>query len=462
MPRKSAPSLPPLPPPQDALSFAYQHPFSQYRDTWRIFRIMSEFIEGYQFLNSFDRAVTVLGSARLHDPHQRWYREARELGRLLAKNKYVTVTGGGPGIMEAANRGAKEARGESVGLNIELPHEQKINQFVQKSTAFHYFFTRKVMLTAPSRAFVYFPGGFGTLDELFEAYDNMSIGKMPTAPIILFGHEYWDPIVRFLHDQAKGKIKAISSKVLAQLQVVDTPKEAIAIINAQAETAPLCELSHNLFDCGSNINWRIFRIMAELVDGFEFLTTIKNDITVLGSRHVSTASPYYEAAYHLGRELARKKFTVVSSGGAGVMEAVSKGVRDVGGEPVGITMKFNGEEQVNQYIHKSVSFEFPFTRKVILTAPSQAFVFFPGSLGTLHELFELLTLQQNNKMARVPIVLFDTKYWGPMVQFLRESLADTYHTISPADLKLITVVDSIDAIMAIVGKQPKKKKTPRV
>jgi uncharacterized protein (TIGR00730 family) len=459
MPRTSAPSLPSLPPPQDAMSFAYQHPFSQYRDTWRIFRIMSEFIEGYQFLNSFDRAVTVLGSARLRDPRERWYREARELGRLLAKNKLVTVTGGGPGIMEAANRGAKEGHGESVGLNIELPREQRVNPYVLKSTAFHYFFTRKVMLTAPARAFVYFPGGFGTLDELFEVYDNMNIGKMPTAPIILFGHAFWDPVVTFLRTQAKGKIKAISAKVLAQLQVVDSAKEALEIIKSQSVKVPLCELSHNLFDCGSNINWRIFRIMAELVDGFEFLTTLKNDITVLGSRHVSTASPYYEAAYHLGRELSRKKYTVVSSGGAGVMEAVSKGSRDVGGKPVGITFKFNGEEQVNQYVDRSVAFEFPFTRKVILTAPSQAFVFFPGSLGTLHELFELLTLQQNNKMARVPIILYDRAYWGPLVEYMRDSLAGTFGTIALEDLKLMTVVDTIDDVLQqIVPKKVKKAK----
>lgn len=418
---------------------------------------MSEFIEGYQFLNSFDRAVTVLGSARLHDPHHRWYREARELGKLLAKNKFVTVTGGGPGIMEAANRGAKEARGESVGLNIELPHEQRINPYVGKSTAFHYFFTRKVMLTAPSRAFVYFPGGFGTLDELFEAYDNMNIGKMPAAPLILIGREYWEPIVRFLTQQAKGKIHAITPKILAQLQVVDSAKEAIEIIKKQNVSAPLCELSHNLFDCGSNINWRIFRIMAELVDGFEFLTTLSNDVTVLGSGEVSTASPYYEAAYHLGRELSSKKYTVVSTGGMGVMEAVSKGSRDVGGNPVGITIKFNGEERVNQYIHKSVSFEFPFTRKVILTAPSQAFVFFPGALGTLHELFELLTLQQNNKMARVPIILYDTAYWGPMVAFMRDVLAETFQTISVSDLKLITVVDSVEEVLAVLAKKTMKK-----
>src|SRR3989338_6182356 len=141
-----------------------------YRDSWRIFRIITEIVEGYQFLSELKNEVIILGSARL--PHNNKYNKiAVELGRLLGKNGFTTITGGGPGIMEAANRGAFEVGGESVGLNIQLPMEQRINPYVQHAVAFYYFFTRKVMLTAPANAFVYFPGGFGTFDEFFEVVD---------------------------------------------------------------------------------------------------------------------------------------------------------------------------------------------------------------------------------------------------------------------------------------------------
>src|SRR3989344_5292298 len=146
-----------------------------YRDSWRIFRIITEFVEGYQFLAGLKKEVTILGSARLSS-NNKYYKIAEELGYLLGKNGFTTITGGGPGIMLAANKGAFEGGGESVGLNIQLPLEQRTNSYVKKSTAFYYFFSRKVMLTSPANAFVFFPGGFGTLDEFFEVVDNMEMG----------------------------------------------------------------------------------------------------------------------------------------------------------------------------------------------------------------------------------------------------------------------------------------------
>ncbi|MEK7532628.1 MAG: TIGR00730 family Rossman fold protein, partial [Patescibacteria group bacterium] len=144
----------------------------EYRDTWRVFRIMSEFVEGYQFLGEFHHEVTVFGSARLK-PSNTYCKKARSLGKMLAEGGYTTITGGGGGIMEAANRGADEGGGESVGINILLPHEQRINAYVKKSIALHYFFTRKVMFATPAQAFVFFPGGYGTLDEFWEIIDLM-------------------------------------------------------------------------------------------------------------------------------------------------------------------------------------------------------------------------------------------------------------------------------------------------
>src|SRR3989338_2150312 len=153
-----------------------------YRDSWRIFRIITEMVEGYQFLSDLKNEVVILGSARI-PPNDKYYKIAVELGRLLGKHGFATITGGGPGIMEAANKGAFEVGGESVGLNIQLPFEQRINPYVKKATAFYYFFTRKVMLTSPGNAFVFFPGGFGTLDEFFEVVDYMELGFMEKTPI---------------------------------------------------------------------------------------------------------------------------------------------------------------------------------------------------------------------------------------------------------------------------------------
>jgi len=153
-------------------------------DTWRIFKILSEFVDGFEHLSKIEPAVSVFGSARIKEGHVD-YRKARTLGRLLAENGITVLTGGGPGIMEAANRGATEAGGQSVGLNIELPLEQKPNPYAKKVIAFNYFFVRKVMLVKYAKAFVIFPGGYGTMDEFFEALTLIQTKKFFHSPLFL-------------------------------------------------------------------------------------------------------------------------------------------------------------------------------------------------------------------------------------------------------------------------------------
>jgi uncharacterized protein (TIGR00730 family) len=200
--------------------------------TWRIFRIMSEFVDGFQFLSDVHHSVTIFGSARLPVTDPR-YEQARRLGGMLAQRGYTVVTGGGPGIMQASNQGASEAGGRSVGLNIELPHEQRSNPYVKQSKSFHYFFSRKVMLDFSADAFVFFPGGFGTLDEFFELVTLRQTGKLHNAvPIVLIGRDYWAPLCEWLRQTLLQTFHTIAPADLTIWTLTDDLDEAMRLIDA--------------------------------------------------------------------------------------------------------------------------------------------------------------------------------------------------------------------------------------
>lgn len=202
--------------------------------TWRIFRIMAEFVEGFQFLSEFKREVTIFGSARTPET-DRWYQEARKLGHMLGECGFTVITGGGPGIMEAANRGAFEASGASVGLNIQLPREQRANPYLTRGRGFHYFFTRKVMLAASAQAYVFFPGGFGTLDEFFEMVVLIQTGKAQKIPIVCVGKDFWDPLVKFADNVMRKKFGTVDATEMEYFTVVDTAKEVFKIVETSTE-----------------------------------------------------------------------------------------------------------------------------------------------------------------------------------------------------------------------------------
>lgn len=202
--------------------------------TWRIFRIMAEFVEGFQFLSEFKREVTIFGSARLPETDH-WYKEARALGAQLAECGFTVITGGGPGIMEAGNRGAKEHGGISVGLNIQLPSEQRVNDYVTHGRAFHYFFTRKVMLAASAQAYVFFPGGFGTLDEFFEMLILIQTGKAQKVPMVCVGRDFWEPFMEYLDKVVVKKYKLAHPEDTKLYTVVDSAEEAFAIVESSSE-----------------------------------------------------------------------------------------------------------------------------------------------------------------------------------------------------------------------------------
>jgi len=199
------------------------------KETWRLFRILSEFVEGFEELSDIGPAVSIFGSARF-SPRNRHYKKAVEVAKLLSENGYAIITGGGGGIMEAANRGARLNKGKSVGLNITLPKEQKPNPYQNVSLNFRYFFARKVMFVKYAIGYVCMPGGFGTLDEFFEALTLIQTHKIYPFPLILFGRDYWTPLVDFLN-RSMVKYSTISPEELNIITITDDPVEVVDIIN---------------------------------------------------------------------------------------------------------------------------------------------------------------------------------------------------------------------------------------
>ena len=199
-------------------------------DSWQIFKIMSEFVDGFEKLAKIGPCVTVFGSARTQSSHN-FYKLAEEIAYRLTKAGLGVVTGGGPGIMEAANKGAHFAGGKSVGLNIELPFEQKSNPFIDadKNLSFDYFFVRKVMFMKYSQGFIVMPGGFGTMDELFEAITLIQTQKLVNFPVVLVGKEYWQGLVDWIKDRMLSE-KNIHAEDLKLFELVDTAEEAVNYI----------------------------------------------------------------------------------------------------------------------------------------------------------------------------------------------------------------------------------------
>jgi uncharacterized protein (TIGR00730 family) len=197
--------------------------------SWRIFRIMSEFVSGFDILRKYSTAATFFGSARLC-PTDASYKAAELLASKLAKKGFTIITGGGPGIMEAANVGSYKVGGKSIGLNIELPMEQKLNPYVTESESFHFFFSRKVMLSFASEVYVYFPGGFGTLDELLEIITLIQTKKISKIPVVLYGKDFWDPLMEYFENHLLKKYATISKEDLELFHIVDTVDDAFDYI----------------------------------------------------------------------------------------------------------------------------------------------------------------------------------------------------------------------------------------
>ena len=200
----------------------------KFEDPWRVFKIMAEFVSGFDQFSEIEKGVTIFGSARTPE-NDEMYQKAVKTADLFVKEGYAIITGGGPGIMEAGNRGATEADGESVGLNIDLPFEQKPNSYIKTLINFHYFFIRKVMFLKYAKAFVIFPGGFGTLDEFFECVTLIQTRRMDACPVVLVGEDFWGGMVDWLNEKLLGEEK-ISSGDMNLFHMADEPEETVKIV----------------------------------------------------------------------------------------------------------------------------------------------------------------------------------------------------------------------------------------
>ena len=202
------------------------------RDSWEIFKIMGEFVEGFETMSRIGPCVSIFGSARTK-PENKYYQLAEEVAYLLTKQKFGVITGGGPGIMEAGNKGAKRGGGKSVGLNIVLPFEQEANPYIDsdKIINFDYFFIRKVMFIKYAQGFIVLPGGFGTLDEMFEALTLIQTEKSGKFPVILIGKSFWSGLVNWIKEVLLAEENNISPEDLDLIQIVDTAEEAVKMIN---------------------------------------------------------------------------------------------------------------------------------------------------------------------------------------------------------------------------------------
>jgi uncharacterized protein (TIGR00730 family) len=198
------------------------------QDSWRMFRIMAEFVDGFEALAKYHPAVTIFGSTRIR-PGDEIYQKAEQIGKLLAENGFAVITGGGPGVMEAANKGAFSAGGKSIGLNIELPLEQKPNPYTNITLNFRYFFVRKVMFVKYAVAYIVLPGGFGTMDELLESITLIQTHKIKPFPVILVGSDYWRGFLDWIKEVVLKEGK-ISSAELDILQLIDDPEEIVRTI----------------------------------------------------------------------------------------------------------------------------------------------------------------------------------------------------------------------------------------
>ncbi len=429
--------------------------------------LVRELDEGLKVLQTLPAAVTFMGGARIK-PDDPFYAAAETLGELLAETGIPPRTGAGPGIMTAVPVGfrrriqqmagdnapdlpleTESSRNQALtqGFNIKLPFEQAVNPAIDVSRELVHFPTRKLMLWENSLGIVFFPGGFGTLDELFETWRLKLAGRL-NDPFVLFGTEFWTPLIVVMKEMSRSRnCVTIPSDAFELLHLTDDPKDAVAHLVAQGED--------HAFEEPPEQQGR--RIAQELVEGLDYLERLAPAVTVLGGTRLAEDDPAVIGATELARLLAREGLPT-RAGGPGPL-SVALAVGGHRGAPYLPQQAFGmrREDARNLYGADRVHLvNDRLTHKVLLTENAFAFVALPGGLGTLDELFSVLCQLQTRKLSMRQVVLFGSDFWRPLWDTLRRQMLDgPRRTISPGDLELATITDDPEEAFRLCMTPPK-------
>ncbi|MBU1906366.1 MAG: LOG family protein, partial [Candidatus Omnitrophica bacterium] len=391
-------------------------------------RELRQFIE---LLKAIGPAVSIFGSARIKPGHP-VYETTMDLAYNLSQKDYAIVTGGGPGVMEAANKGVPAGK-ISVGLRIELSYEKGANPFVNVPLAFKYFFARKMAFVNSSQGFICMQGGFGTLDELFEVLNLKSRGYTGKFPIILFGKEFYSGLFDFLREAES--LGYLNRPIKDLLYILDSKEEALSYFRRKSKASRY------------QIREKDIKLaLKELYNSLTILNDLGPGITILGSHAIPEGSTDYENVRNLGLGLAKMDIPVFYRGYPGTSEAVWKGFQDgrkmknrISAKAISMWVKDYKDYKPTGDIR--LGFTYPFEPKIASIRHSWGYAVFPGGLATLDELFDVICLIQTRKIKPFPVVLINRKFWAPLEHWIKYKLLSE-KVISKENLKLFQIVDT--------------------
>ena len=437
-----------------------QPAFKPYRiDNTQVKKIIHELDKGQSILFGHHKtpgilqlaaAVSVYGTARSADnseffPYQEMYEMTRECGRQLAKHGFIVVTGGGPGAMEAANRGCMEGGTYSAGVGIRLPFEQTNNSFLDKSLVTGYFCTRKMLFAKASKAFISTPGGYGTLDEFFEMWNlEAKADRRINKPLVLLGREFWQPIDELLRHYSE-KYNVISPRQLAMVSLTDCPEHACKIVKLMEYQNPELFESKRVYDKEmlKRVRGDLFGAMSALVDNAPYVSVIG------GSSNGLTDNASLVEAKKLGAYLAQDRIATLTTGVNCLTQSFNEGVLAKGGIASGFVHR-PYETKSNSFLSTEIVHSYRLTAEVMaMKYGAKAEIFFPGGLGMLDRLFEQATLIQTGITPDRRILCVGKDYFEPLVDHMQGHFYRKYRTISEDDHKIIEVVDSAEQAFEI-------------
>jgi uncharacterized protein (TIGR00730 family) len=422
------------------------------------FTEISDAVRDFAIFSEIGPVVSVFGSARFKEDHPQ-YISARNFAARLSGLDCVLLTGGGPGIMEATNRGAHEYGGVSFSCSIRLPREQKTNVYSDLDKVFEYFFTRKIFLMKGSNYIVAYPGGYGTQDETLEAFNLINKGKMHPVPIILVGKDYWEPHINFLiqHAEPIGAIKSSDFLVKGKplFHMVDDDKQAFDIIQADLQ-AKAKSPNHENVKPKLHISEKMFmRAWSEFSSALQTLSNEPPHISVSGANTLATGR-YVKMAYEFGKAFGKQGLNTLVSDLNPTTEFLNTAVRTHGGVTMGfVNPEYRPDKTNDVNLMVKLPVYYQFIREVLSHKCSSATVLFPGGFGTLKRANELVTLMQTKKAESKPVIAVGSEYWKPLREIAKKIYLDKYNAINEDDLDILQIVDTSAEALDIINSSRK-------